>query len=82
MACGGCCVVDQESGTASESAGGWITAFHPDITVRIEAGRISLSSAERDEQALRLIWATSLVNEELLARGAARRAALLDELVR
>ena len=82
MACEGRCVVDQKPGKASETAAGWIMAFYPDISVRFEAGHASLSSAKRDEGALRLIWVASLVNEELLSRGAAQRAELLNELAR
>jgi hypothetical protein len=82
MAGQGPCFIDWKPEPTFENAAAWIMAFYPDIIVRFEAGRASLSSAEREEAELRQIWAASLVNERLLVQGAARRAALLDELTR
>jgi hypothetical protein len=82
MTCEGLCLVDRTPGTGPDGAAAWIAACYPDISVRFEQDRVTLSSPRRDEGALRTIWVASLLNEELLSRGAARRAELLDELTR
>ena len=60
----------------------WATGFHPGVSVAVEAGAASLTSEEHDGAALGTIWRSSLLNEILLARGADRRAALIEALVR
>ncbi|HYJ53129.1 MAG TPA: hypothetical protein VEW04_08140 [Allosphingosinicella sp.] len=63
-------------------AGEWVQRFYPDIAVTVDRVAAQLAAVERDESALRLIWRSALANEALHARGASRRAAVIDALVR
>jgi hypothetical protein len=76
------CPITQHAGPFAQRAAQWVRAFHPDVTVTFDGDAVLLSTQERDETGLRLIWLTGLTNERLLARAAAGRAAVLDQLVR
>jgi hypothetical protein len=65
-----------------EAAPAWVSIFYPDVAVEADDGALRLTSLERDQAGLRLIWLTVLTNERLLARGAAARAQIIDALVR
>lgn len=67
--------------SAARGAAEWVGLFYPDVTVTLDRSMAQLTSGERDEAALRLIWRTSLVNEKLLARGAGHRAAVIAAMV-
>jgi hypothetical protein len=81
MAAAASCAVMSADLPAAQRAAAWARRFHPDVTVTLDAGAARLSSDERGEDALRLIWQCSLLNEKLLDRGAGRRAAVLEALV-
>jgi hypothetical protein len=76
------CKIEPGDGPAVQSAATWIERFYPDVTASCEAGKVRLASVDRGETELRLIWIAILANEKLLARGAARRAAAIEALVR
>jgi hypothetical protein len=78
-------VVSCETGPEFQTAGRaaeWVRAFYPDVTVMLDRMVARLASDERDQEALRLIWQSSLANEALLARGESHRAGVIDALVR
>jgi hypothetical protein len=76
------CAMDQEPGSAVQDAAAWVGAFYPDVTCSLDDGAACLTSRDQDDARLRLIWRASLANERLLVRGAVRRAAVLNELVK
>jgi len=76
------CEIKPGDEPAAQSAAAWIERFYPGVTAGCEAGQVRLASVDRDNSELRLIWHALLANEKLLARGAARRAAAIEALVR
>jgi hypothetical protein len=76
------CAMDQEPGAAAHDAAAWIGAFYPDVKCSLDGGAMCLTSCERDEANLRLIWQAGLANERLLVLGATGRAAVLNALVK
>jgi hypothetical protein len=76
------CEVRPEQFSLARRASEYVRAFYPDISVTLDRDAARLASDERSADALRLIWKTTLGNERLLVQGAARRAAVLESLVR
>lgn len=76
-----CCDAGAEPATA-ERAAAWAAGFHPGLSVAVESGTASLASEDYSEAELRTIWRSAIVNEQLHARGAGRRAAIIEALVR
>lgn len=70
---------DAEQGPA---AAAWAAAFHPGVSVCLDAGMAKLTSPDRSPAELRTIWRAALLNERLLAKGNERRSAVLQGLVR
>jgi hypothetical protein len=64
------------------SAVKWIAGFYPSVEVSLDTERLQLRSSAHSEADLRLVWQTALINETLLSKGEAGRAAVLDELAR
>ena len=75
-------VIEPGDEAAAQSATVWAQRFYSDVSARLEAGAVSLASDERDALALRVIWQSLLANEKNLARGAGRRAVVLETLLR
>jgi hypothetical protein len=71
-----------ENKLAATCAVEWIAGFYPTVEASLDTEGLRLRSSTHGEAALRLIWQTALINESLLSKGEARRAALLDELAR
>ncbi len=70
-----------EDFAVAQSAARWLSAFYPDVALILDRDGAQLASDRRSESELALIWKTTLANEKLLARGAARRAAVIEALV-
>jgi hypothetical protein len=66
----------------AQRAAEWVGGFYPDVTVALDRATVTLACERRAERQLRLIWQTSLLNEQLLARGATQRAGVIEALVR
>lgn len=74
--------IDDHADAAVGSAVEWIRGFYPDVAISLDGEAVLLASGSLPEVKLRLIWLTTLTNERLLTRNAARRAAVLGELLR
>jgi hypothetical protein len=71
-----------DGSAVSSRAVEWLRAFHPIVDVSFDGEVLRLDSSVHSQAGLRLIWQSAFANETLLARGAARRAAVLDDLTR
>jgi hypothetical protein len=67
--------------STARRAAEWVTAFYPDVTVIVDRELARITSDERDDRALRLIWQSSLANEALLARAVAERGSVIEALL-
>lgn len=76
------CQIDADDRDAAVSAATWVQAFYPGVAVTLNLDVATLVSAERSRTELLLIWRGALLNEQLLARSAKQRAAVLDVLMR
>jgi hypothetical protein len=76
-----CCDAGADAATA-ERAAAWVVGFHPGVGVALDGCIASLTSEEHSDGALRRIWLSALLNEIFLARGAGRRAAVIEALMR
>lgn len=66
----------------AKAAANWLSSFHPDVSVTMEAEALSLASAKRDCAALSLLWNLGLANERLHEGARQVRTEVLAELVR
>lgn len=70
---------DEDCGL-SEAAASWCRKFYGDIAVSLDSGRLTLTSAVRDEPALEAAWIASLANERLFRSARDFRAAVTGRL--
>lgn len=75
-----CTPEEQDVEFAAEIAK-WIEAFHPQVTVRVDANHIILASSTLSEQRLRSIWRVASLNERLFTTAQAARADVIGRLV-
>jgi hypothetical protein len=76
-----CCNAGADAGLA-EQAVRWAEGFHPPLRVTLQDNAATLVSETHDGAELRAIWRSALLNENLTARAASPRGAVIEALVR